>query len=193
VNQSLLPDDSCPRRVLCAEHRVIQRVVWVLKRLVDRSMTTGELDVETIEQCLTFFKLFTDACHHAKEEDVLFPVLEQRGIPCDGGPIGVMLAEHREGRRLVSEMWTQLQEYCDGNRAIITTFRQTATAYVQLLTQHIHKEDHKLFVMGDRVMTDSDQSDVAQRFEEVACRHYDGKDQKQLAAMADELERRLGE
>jgi hypothetical protein len=51
-----------------------------------------------------FFQQFADQCHHAKEEDVFFPVLKQRGIPEQGGPIGVMLHEHDLGRDCVGRM-----------------------------------------------------------------------------------------
>jgi hemerythrin-like domain-containing protein len=191
MDQSPMPDDARPSGMLCAEHRVIKRVLWVLQRIVDQSQQTNELPVTPLSNCIEFFRLFADACHHAKEEDFLFPILEKRGIANEGGPIGVMLAEHREGRRLVGQMDAQLHEYIDGNRAIVPTFRQTALAYVQLLTQHIFKEDHTLFVMGDQVMADTDHRRLNRQFCEVGCRQFDGKTQHDLEQLADQLEQQL--
>src|SRR3989344_1479195 len=42
--------------------------------------------------------------HHHKEEEVLFPALEQKGIPKDGGPIGMMLMEHEMKRGYVKDL-----------------------------------------------------------------------------------------
>ena len=78
------------------EHVRILEVVGVLDRLVDPAAST--LDLRAIEGCIEFFRLFTDACHHGKEEDVLFPELAARGMPEDQGPIAVMLYEHEVGR-----------------------------------------------------------------------------------------------
>src|SRR3989339_212912 len=42
--------------------------------------------------------------HHHKEEQVLFPALEQKGIPNEGGPIGVMLMDHEVKRGHVKDL-----------------------------------------------------------------------------------------
>ena len=59
---------------------------------------------EVLANLQEFFRLFADQCHHGKEEELLFPLLEQKGIPRTGGPIGVTLHEHEEGRALVRQM-----------------------------------------------------------------------------------------
>src|SRR4030065_429878 len=51
-----------------------------------------------------FIKGFADGCHHKKEEGVLFPAMQAAGVPSEGGPISVMLAEHEQGRRLTAGM-----------------------------------------------------------------------------------------
>ena len=45
---------------------------------------------------------YVDRCHNQKEEQHLFPLLEQRGIPRQSGPLAVMLAEHEQPSELLS-------------------------------------------------------------------------------------------
>ena len=81
-----------PTAVLRDEHRLILQVIDVLESLLNSGAADGEYDFDALDRCTSFFRLFADACHHGKEEDLLFPELEAKGIPREGGPIGVMLA-----------------------------------------------------------------------------------------------------
>jgi hemerythrin-like domain-containing protein len=174
-----LPVSERPCAVLKAEHQVILRVLDVLETLIDRP---GEpLEREPLEQCVGFFRLFADACHHAKEEDLLFPVLEERGIANDGGPIGVMLHEHRVARSLVARMADSLDGSSDSE------FREAARDYLELLRQHIFKEDHVLFEAGDSVMSEDDQTRLGARFCEVGCQEFGGQRREELESLADRL------
>ena len=71
-------DESATQR-LREEHVWILRVADVLERLVEASEAGAAMDFEAVEDCVTFVRLFADACHHGKEEDLLFPALEERG------------------------------------------------------------------------------------------------------------------
>jgi hemerythrin-like domain-containing protein len=87
--------------VLSNEHRLIERVLAVVEKLA-AAPVAGSLD--GWKQALDFFSHFADQCHHFKEEQVLFPAMAEGGIPRDGGPIGMMLTEHEDGRDLVRLM-----------------------------------------------------------------------------------------
>jgi hemerythrin-like domain-containing protein len=90
-----------PTQILSDEHRVIERVLTALEGLIKRPVG-GSLD--DWKKAVDFFRTFADQCHHFKEEKVLFPAMEEHGIPSDGGPIGMMLTEHEEGRSYVRGM-----------------------------------------------------------------------------------------
>ncbi len=177
-----------PVNDLRAEHKVILRVVKVLAGLMDRYEKSGAFDPTQLDKCVRFIRLFADACHHGKEEDLLFPVLEARGIPRDGGPIGVMLYEHTVARGLTKDMAAALKALESGDESAKTRFAKAARQYAELLTNHIFKEDNVLFNMGDRVMSADDQSSLAPQFCAVNCRVFEGCRREELERIADELE-----
>lgn len=181
-------DPQRPSAVLKAEHQIILRVIRVLRRLVDRSERGDGFDQPALTRCVEFFRLFADACHHAKEEDLLFPVLESRGIPKDGGPIGVMLYEHSVARQLTAQMTEALETVRNNETEGRRRFHAAAHQYIELLTNHIFKEDNVLFNMGDRVMSEDDQTALCDSFCEVGCKAFGGKTRNELEQMANELE-----
>ena len=147
--------------ILMDEHRVIEQVLNCLEKLADRCEAGEKLDSTSARETLEFFGNFADRCHHAKEEGHLFPVLEARGFQRQGGPTGVMLHEHEEGRSLVAAMAGAVE------REASRDFVRYARAYVGLLREHIRKEDQCLFPMAARTLSSADAESLAQRFEHV--------------------------
>ena len=148
---------------LMAEHELIERGLVLLEKAVARIDAGQTLPEDFPAWAARFFQQFADKCHHAKEEDVFFPVLKQRGIPEQGGPIGVMLHEHVLGRDCVGRMLEASQMQPFDSR----TFAEAARQYIPLLRQHIFKENNVLFRMAERVMNDADDADVTSRFSQV--------------------------
>jgi hemerythrin-like domain-containing protein len=148
--------------VLSAEHRVIETVLDALEKLAREAENSALSDWA---KALDFFRNFADKCHHLKEEKLLFPALEEHGIPREGGPIGMMLAEHEEGRGYVRAMVAALEAAAQdpGARRIL---RKEATAYIRLLREHITKEDEVLFQMADNVLSAAEQQKLLRDFEE---------------------------
>ncbi|MFH0981776.1 MAG: hemerythrin domain-containing protein [Planctomycetota bacterium] len=180
---------ASPSSVLKEEHRVIERVLSVLHFLVTRA--EGKLGFEraSFQRCVQFFRLFADACHHAKEEDLLFPVLEARGMPREGGPIGVMLQEHTQARHLIKMMGEALEAAKTRNRAAELRFLRTARDYLALLSDHIQKEDCCLLRLSDRVLTARDRLVLGKKFADAGRRAFEGKRREELEEMADQLEK----
>jgi hemerythrin-like domain-containing protein len=148
---------------LKAEHDLIERGLSLLEKAVAR-IDAGQPLPEGFPQWVPrFFRQFADQCHHAKEEDVFFPALKQRGIPEQGGPIGVMLYEHGLGRGCVARMRQAGQAQPFDAR----TFADAARQYVPLLRQHIFKENNVLVRMAEQVMSKADDADVTGRFSQV--------------------------
>ncbi len=138
--------------ILSEEHRIITKVLDCLQAIAAEAEATGRLNGEAAEQALDFFRNFADGCHHAKEEDRLFVVMEQQGVPREGGPIGVMLMEHDHGRAYVQQMAESVPAASEGDAQAVARFAQAARDFDHLLRLHIQKEDNVLFPMAGHVL-----------------------------------------
>ncbi|NIM05302.1 MAG: hemerythrin [Armatimonadetes bacterium] len=151
--------------ILRHEHRVIEVVLEGLERMVEAVESGESLDSEKAEKALEILQNFADKCHHGKEEQRLFELLEARGISREAGPIGVMLAEHEQGRSHIRGMLEALPNATAGEEAAKNAFVENARAYVDLLRRHIQKEDNILFPMGEQVLTEKDDRQLTEAFE----------------------------
>lgn len=148
---------------LVAEHDIIERGLGVLEKAVGRIESGQSTPIEFYRWAPDFFAGFADKCHHAKEEDLLFPLLKERGIPEEGGPIGVMLHEHDVGRDCVRRMKEACEtQECDGGK-----FAAAAREFIPLLRQHIFKENNILFQMAAKVLNEADDAELDVKFTQV--------------------------
>ncbi len=150
---------------LRAEHEGIRMMMAVLGKICDSMATGGQLDTAQLGKILDFFKVFVDKCHHGKEEAMLFPALERVGIAKEGGPIGVMLSEHEQGRALIRNMTKFLAEYESGDVEAGKEFCKSTRDYIAFLDSHIEKENTVLFAMAEARLSEEEQNGLYERFE----------------------------
>jgi len=173
--------------ILRQEHDAILRMLDVTEE-VARQLERGEaVPAETLHGLLEFFRLFADRCHHGKEEDLLFPLLERKGMPRDGGPIGVMLFEHDQGRTLVRRMTDSAAAYAAGDKAAAAPWALAARGYASMLRLHIDKENNVLFMLAERLLSDAEQEQLAQEFNRVEVEKMGVGTHERLHALMDEL------
>lgn len=152
---------------LVNEHKAVLVALKLLEKIEVALAARDEQAPEHLNQLLDFFRGFVDRCHHAKEEDVLFPEMERHGIERGAGPIGVMLEEHDEGRRCVREMADGLARLRQGDRGALAGISQSASAYRNLLRDHIEKEEQVLFPMAEQMVSEKQAADLASRFDAI--------------------------
>ncbi len=151
-------------QLLMEEHEIILRGLRVLEALADRAARGVEVPAKAVGDALDFLTEFADVHHHHKEEEILFPALEEAGYPRDGGPVGVMLHEHIQGRGLIRAL-REAAPQASGDTAARARFADTARAYTSLLSAHIDKENQILFPMADKVLEGDAQRRVDQDFD----------------------------
>jgi hemerythrin-like domain-containing protein len=177
-------------QILRYDHDVILRVLDATE-IIGESLETGtDVPPHILSKPIEFFRLYADRCHHGKEEDLLFPELEEKGMPRSGGPVGVMLMEHQAGRSLIAEMAEAAKAYESGNREAGAQWADAALDYVALLREHIAKENNVLFVMAERLLTPEEQQRLASKFDDVDTQKMGKGECDRLLRLADSL---LGE
>jgi hemerythrin-like domain-containing protein len=181
-----------PTDILSNEHRVIEQVLNCLDKMTQICQSQHTLDPQSAKDAVDFFRNFADRCHHGKEEVHLFPAMEARGFARDCGPTGVMLYEHEQGRKFVSRMAESIDAAAHGDPAAQKEFIFNAQEYINLLREHIQKEDHCLFAMANSAFTEQDQQKLLAAFENVEGQEIGPAVHEKYLKIADDLAARYG-
>jgi len=152
---------------LVEEHEKILYSLRKLTALADLADAGKAPDDAFVDVVLQFIRRFADACHHAKEEEVLFPAMADKGFPSDDGPIAVMLEEHDIGRELVRKIQLARSNW-DKDPQALRDFSVHCRQFIDLLSNHISKENNILFPMARQHLSDHEAASLlvqAQQYE----------------------------
>jgi len=149
------------------EHETVRFAMRVMDSLVARLEQGETVPSAHLEQLLDFISIFTDQCHHGKEEEIFFPALESVGIPVKGGPIGMMLQEHEIMRGHIRALKQAADRWKPGNDELVAVIVQNARTYLTWLDSHIDKENNILFAMADMHLSESRQKSLFEEFERL--------------------------
>jgi hemerythrin-like domain-containing protein len=178
-----------PMKDLKMEHDAVQMTLRILDKICQRLEKAGEIiDFQHLDQLVEFFKVFVDKCHHGKEEELLFPALENVGVSNSGGPIEVLLNEHQQGREYVQAMNAALDQYKKGNRSVVHEFVKSAKEYINLMNQHIEKENGVLFPLAEKHLSEQEQAKLWEGFEMIETQKIGVGKHDEFHKMLDNLE-----
>lgn len=141
--------------LLGLDHKIILRALDVLEQMANRVASHQALEHDDVEVILRFLRRFGDDYHQCKEESALFPQLKLVLTP--QGPVQHMLFEHDQERSLVEAI----------EDALFTRkgpeFVHFANRLIDLMRDHVRKEDNILFAIVERTLSpEQDESVVSQ-------------------------------
>jgi len=165
---------------LVAEHEMIERAMAVLKINLEKIDEAVKAPLQ-MQRAIDFLLEFGDKMHNTKEEKFLFPLMGQKGLPVEGGPIGVMLMEHDAERKLLQNMMAELPSLAEATTAERHKFAAGGFEYLTIRAEHIWKENDVLYAMGRKVISEEENATLLNAFKtldqltygDAARQHYE--------------------
>ncbi|MEA4937665.1 MAG: hemerythrin domain-containing protein [Paludibacter sp.] len=145
------------------DHVYILQLTEIMQSMVEKQAN----NIEHFELVVNIIRKFADGIHHAKEEELLFPKMGEKGFSPVQGPVAVMLSEHVQGRNYVKGISESIQKVKDGDHQALEIIYENMEGYADLLQNHIAKENGVLFRMADRALSEDEQSSLLIQFDEV--------------------------
>jgi DUF438 domain-containing protein len=172
--------------LLVGEHEMIERAMGVLRGELEK-VDAAAHDPWTLQRAIDFLLEFGDRIHNQKEEQVLFPLMVERGIP-ESGPIRVMLMEHEAERTLLQDMFAQADTLAQMPPEARAEYRRRGFEYLTIRAEHIWKENDVLYPMGRRVFSEEDGRYLVGEFQRISTEAYGEAAAQKFADMLQEVE-----
>jgi hemerythrin-like domain-containing protein len=154
-----------PVAPLMIEHRLIERMVGLLKKELNSIESKKRADVNFIFSAVDFFRSYADRTHHGKEEDILFKELKKKKLSKEHKKIlDELIKEHTIARSNVKGLFEAAKEYASGNSKSADKIKSFITALINLYPAHISKEDTRFFIPILDYFTADEQSNMLERF-----------------------------
>ena len=173
---------------LVAEHEMIERAMAVLKSNLEKIDESVKSPLQ-MQRAIDFLLEFGDKVHNTKEEEFLFPLMGQKGLPVEGGPIGVMLMEHDAERKLLQKMMAALPNLVEAAAASRQKFAAEGFEYLTIRAEHIWKENDVLYPMGRKVISEEENTALLDEFKTLDLQRYGNEARQHYAQMLAEVEK----
>jgi hemerythrin-like domain-containing protein len=143
--------EMLPIGLLMIEHRLIERMIKVMKHELLRAEAQQKINPRFIETATDFIRAYADRCHHGKEEDILFRELKKKKIAAEHQTImEELIEEHERGRQLTARLVEANSRYVKGDERALSEIFECIRTLTGFYPKHIEKEDKNFFlpIMG---------------------------------------------
>ena len=107
------------------------------------------------------------ACHHGKEEDILFARLAAKDLDAPlARAMADLIADHIHGRAITRQLVDANRRYAGGDTAVLVEIESAVQALIEFYPVHIEKEDRHFFKPSLEYFTDAEQARMLQDFGE---------------------------
>ena len=155
------------RGLLMVEHRLIERMISLLKEAVSQIEKAKKIDPVFIDTVVDFIHTYADRTHHGKEEDILFRDLSKCHLSNEDSRImNELIDDHVFARQTTKAIVEANTLYRNGNKSALSNISENLNTLVEFYPRHMEKEDKVFFPAGRAYFTDEqDQTMLAEFWE----------------------------
>jgi hemerythrin-like domain-containing protein len=155
------------RGPLMIEHRLIERMLSVIKGVLNKIESGHKLDPVFVDTAVDFIRFYADRTHHGKEEDILFRELNNKLLKDEDRRImQELIAEHVFGRLATQALVDANTRYRNGDDTALGEIAAKLQTLIKFYPKHIEKEDRVFFPSSRKYFTDTeDQAMLAEFWE----------------------------
>jgi hemerythrin-like domain-containing protein len=172
-------------QIMLDEHDIISSAEDVIKKLDQYWQKSEEGFTEHLSALLQFFREYSDQYHHYKEENILFPALEDS----DDFVVHSMILEFKEHHEMFREHTQAIEEYlAKGQYGEAYTLLVT---YMNELLDHIAAENDEFFVMAESLLSDEELETMYFKFLDIDLELGEGR-KEELGKLIEEIKAEIG-
>lgn len=153
------------RGPLMIEHRLIERMLSVIKGVLDKIELKHKVDPVFVDTMVDFIRVYADRTHHGKEEDILFRELENKQLTEEDRKImKELIEEHVFGRKTTKALVDANTRYRNGDENALADIAAHLKTLTEFYPKHIEKEDKVFFPSSRTYFTDEEDQAMLEEF-----------------------------
>jgi hemerythrin-like domain-containing protein len=153
------------RAPLMIEHRLIEKMLELVKREIAGIRQTNEINPVFIDNVVDFVRVYADRTHHGKEEEILFRDLATKPMSDDEQRImDELIQEHVLGRKMVGDLVDAKKRHLAGDISAIHVIAEKLEFLVGFYPRHIEKEDKVFFPAMMKYLPEPEQERMLNEF-----------------------------
>jgi hemerythrin-like domain-containing protein len=154
-----------PTEDLMYEHKAIKVILNVMSNISSSIKEKKVFYTNDVEKIVDFLSVYVDKCHRSKEEEVFYPALLLSKSPIEN--IGLIINEHSMGKGYLAEISCCVENCKIGSSFSGERIADCMANYVQLIQEHIQKEENEYFPMANKALSGEAQKEISKQFKQI--------------------------
>lgn len=157
--------------LLLGEHKLIWRMISHIDSELARMQAIGQADPTFLDITADFFRVYTDICHHGKEEHILFSELATKPLPPElSTMMGQLVRQHEHLRQVVKELIAVNALYIHGSREAFQEIERILRALNTFYPRHLRTEEEHFFLPAIAYLSQQESIAMAKTFPQFDAR-----------------------
>ena len=154
-----------PMGFLMVEHRLIERMVNLIEMELERIGQGKKPDLIFIDGAIDFAKTYADACHHGKEEGILFDKLAiKRLLPEHKKLMDELVLDHIQSRKIVTNLDMARERHLKGEPDTVDPILTICKSLTEFYPGHMGKEEKGFFPASMEYFSKREQEEMVKKF-----------------------------
>lgn len=156
-----------PIALLLNEHGIIKLMIDSIKERVEETSKPPKqtLTIEFVDITVDFFRIYTDRCHHGKEENVLFRELAKKQMSPEHRKImDELITEHIYARETVNALEEAQRKYVQGKHEALVEVQNVLKQLIEFYPNHIEKENDRFFYPSMEYFSEQELDNMVEEF-----------------------------
>lgn len=156
-----------PAGPLMIEHRLIERAVSLFEKESEVISSTGEVNLPLLSDMVDFMRTYADRCHHGKEEEILFHLLETKDMTEEHRIMMTKLVDdHHRSRALTTSLNDLLIPFRQGEQGAVEEVIKILQTLSVIYPDHIEREDKHFFPVAMKYLSKEECDTMLDQFKE---------------------------
>lgn len=143
------------------EHEIISSAEQIIQLLDHHWEKNEEEYILHMRSLISFFREYSDQYHHYKEEQILFPQLEN----LDDFAVNSIISELKEHHEMFREHTLVIEKSLDEHQ--YEKGYKVLCSYMNELLDHIAAENDEVFVMAESLFSESELDSIFFKFKDI--------------------------
>ena len=154
--------------MLMIEHRLIERMLLVIKAALSKIEFKHEIDPVFVDTAVDFIRVYADRTHHGKEEDILMRELKNKTLSAEDQQVmNDLIRDHMLVRQTTALIGNANDRYRGGDDIALIVIANGLKTLIEFFPKHIEKEDKRFYPASRTYFTDEEDQSMLAEFGEL--------------------------
>lgn len=154
-----------PIGILMVEHRLIDRMIDLMQKELAKGEQGKNPDLVFIDGAIDFARTYADACHHGKEESILFDKLSmKRLLPEHKKLMDELVLDHIQNRKIVANLEMTRESYVKGDSSAVGPILTICKSLAEFYPGHMEREERDFFTASMEYFSKREKDEMVKQF-----------------------------